>query len=232
MADQDGLNRPHIVLKDNATPEEFTSPGGGGGGGGIPLRDRSAHGGSLLNQIRRLEPVFADALQNQQDAGFDDGFGLIIEFESFPDVELAFESLVRERSGIELRNVRTDGSKTFATVFVPDGKLQHFERLVESYLDPAKDRKNGPSGQKLLNAINDIRAATVEALWTDSAELLPATDSESIWWEVWLPVRGDRVAVAGSFREVASSLNFRLAPGELNFPERTVVHMYVLTGAD
>ena len=36
----------------------------------------------------------------------EEGFGLQIEFESFPDIKLAFESLAAERSGIEIRNVR------------------------------------------------------------------------------------------------------------------------------
>ena len=226
MSDVDGQNRPHIVLRNNATSEDFTSPGGGGGGSDISPRNRNTHGRALLNQIKHLEPAFADAVENQREAGIDDGLGLLIEFESFADVELAFESLARERSGIELRNVRADGSKTFATVFVPDGKLEHFEKLIKSYLDPAKDGKKGPSGQKLLNAISGIRAAMVKALWTDSPDLLPARDSEEIWWEVWLPVRGDRTAVAQSFREMATSMEFKLAEGELNFPERTVVHMY------
>ena len=43
--------------------------------------------------------------------------------EGFQDIELAIDSLARERSGIELLNARHDGQRTFATVFVPDGKL-------------------------------------------------------------------------------------------------------------
>ena len=65
----------------------------------------------------------------QQAVGLVDGLGIQVEFESFPDIELAFESLARERSGIELQNVRHEESRTHATVFVPDGKLAHFERL-------------------------------------------------------------------------------------------------------
>ena len=55
----------------------------------------------------------------------EDDLGLQVEFESFPDVELAFESLARERSGIELSNIRHEENRTLATVFVPDGKLDH-----------------------------------------------------------------------------------------------------------
>ena len=68
-----------------------------------------------------------------------DAVGLPVEFEGFPDVELAFESLARERSGIELLNVRHAGDLTRATVFVPDGKLDHFERIVRDYLEERRD---------------------------------------------------------------------------------------------
>ena len=82
-----------------------------------------------------------------------------MEFESFPDIELAFESLARERSGIELSNVRHEDSRTMAAIFVPEGKLHILEILVTAYLDENKDNKNGkPRNQKLLDAIKDIRA--------------------------------------------------------------------------
>lgn len=99
-------------------------------------------------------------------AGLDQGFGLQVAIESFPDIELAFESLASERLGIELLNVRHDDLAT-----------------------------------------------------------LPTTDDEILWWEVWWPVRGDRAAVTDSFRQLAQGLEFRLAKGELPFPERTVLLM-------
>ena len=66
------------------------------------------------------------------------GRGLRVEFESFPGVELAIESLSREQQGIELFNVREvnkkDGTIAMqATVLCPEGKLNHFEKLIEDY---------------------------------------------------------------------------------------------------
>ncbi len=61
--------------------------------------------------------------------------GYRLEFESFPDIALAFESLSRENQGIELFNVRHGEQRTYATVFVPDGKLEHFENLIRDYLE-------------------------------------------------------------------------------------------------
>lgn len=223
MAEHEGQRRRHFFLQNNATTEPFASIRRGGGGVDIPNRDRQEHGTALLGQIRQLAPQLEAAKAEQQEAGMQEGYGLQIEFQSFPDVEMAFESLARERSGIELRNVRHDDERTFATVFVPEGKLVFFDKLISDYLDEAKDSQNGPKNCKLLNAISEIRVATLRALWTDDADVLPQSDDESIWWEVWLPVRGERLAVVRQFTEVAEGLGFRVLPGNLQFPERTVL---------
>lgn len=226
MSDKERSNRPHFILRNNGETERYVSPGGGGGDAGIPDQNRRTHGNALLGKLRQLGPTFAQAVELQRQAGIDDGVGLQVEFESFPDVELAFESLERERVGIELRNVRYAGTKVFATVFVPDGKLAFFENLVVTYLDDAKDSKHGPRNRTLLNAIAEIRAATLKALWTDTAESMPVSDDETLWWEVWLPVRSDRRAVIKQFTVMATGLNFDVAPGALVFPERTVLLVY------
>ena len=166
------------------------------------------------------------ARQAQFDAGLEIGIGLQVEFESFPDIELAFESLARERSGIELLNVHHDEQVTRATVFVPEGKLSHFEKLIREYLEEKRDKNGHPRDHRpLINTIREIRAATLRALWTDAPEAFPGTENETFWWEVWLPIRGDRVATIESFRNIAGILNLSLAPGELAFPERTVLLM-------
>jgi hypothetical protein len=175
----------------------------------VPDRDRRQHGGELLQQIEALKPQISEARAAQEAAGIEEGFGLQVEFESFPDIELAFESLARERSGIELLNVRHEDQHSFATVFVPDGKLDHFESLIRDYLEKKRDSRGHARDHKhLLNAIQRIHAASLRALWTDDSEVFPTSDEETFWWEVWLPVRGDRAASTGKFREVAQAQNF------------------------
>ena len=231
MAEQDNRRNRHFILVGSATTEPFRSPQQGGGRGVVPDRDRQQHGGELLQQIEALKPQISEARTAQEDAGVEEGFGLQIEFESFPDIELAFESLAREHSGIELLNVRDEDRQTFATVFVPDGKLDHFESLIRDYLDEKRDsRGHARDHRRLLNAIQQIRAASLRALWTDDKEVFPTSDEETFWWEVWLPVRGNRAASTEKFRELAQAQNFQLAPGELEFPERTVLLVYGSTG--
>ena len=178
----------------------------------------------MLQQVDELRTAAAYARETQQDAGLEDGLGLQVEFESFPDIELAFESLAREPQGIELLNVRQEDSRTHATVFVPDGKLDHFEVLIHDYLAERRDRAGRPrDNQRLIDAISQIRAASLQALWTDDHESFPLEDAEQFWWEVWLPVRRERQVVIATFRRLAEAQGMKTAPGELIFPERTVL---------
>jgi Subtilase family len=217
---------PHFVLEGVTDTEAFRSPQQGGRRAEIPSQNRRTHGNSLKRQLRTLQRTMDEARQAQFDAGLEVGIGLQIEFESFPDVELAFESLARERSGIELLNVKHEGNVTRAAVFVPDGKLHIFESLVRDYLEAKTDKNGKPRDHKsLLNTIREIRTATIQELWTDAPQVFPKTDDETFWWEVWLPVRGDRRTTVENFRRLAEMHDLRVSPEQFEFPERTVLLM-------
>ncbi len=137
---------------------------------------------------------------------------------------MAFESLTRERSGIELLNVRQKDGRTSATVFVPEGKLDHFENLIRDYLTEKRDGAGRPrDNRRLIDAIERIRMASLHALWTDDPEAFPTDDAESFWWEMWLPVRRNRTAAIAAFRQGAEAQEIEIAQGELFFPERSVL---------
>ena len=209
----------HFILEGVTEPEDFLSPQQYGSRPDIPERARAQHGRSLQRQLQEIQPI-ADA--------FEHGLGIQIEFQSFPGIELAFESLARERSGIELLNVREDGDLTLATVLVPEGKLHHFEKLIHDYLTEKRDKLGRPrDNRRLIDAIQHIRAATVKALWTDTEEF-PHQDDDQFWWEVWIriPKRPEWQDEVNRFREHAELCNIRVAAGEVVFPERAVFLVY------
>lgn len=169
----------------------------------------------------------ASAAAEQQEQGLESGLGLQIQFVSQPDVELAFQSLANDGQKIELLSVRREGDHTYANVFVPDGKLAHFEKYVTEYLEEKKNKNDKPLDHRaLLNTIESIRAAEVRALWTDDTALLPEDSSKPFWWEVWLPVRGQRQAVVNDFKKMASLAECTVSEQQFEFPERTVLLMY------
>lgn len=232
MPDQPFDRRPHLVLANTSTAQAFTAPSSGGGETTVPALDRAQHGTALKAQLQSLKPIAEQAVAIQQEQGLESGLGLQVLFVGQPDVALAFESLGYEigkdpRKKIEVLSVRAEGNTTYANVFVPDGKLAHFEQYVEDYLADRK-KANGDSfdHHALLNTIASIRSAEVRALWTDDPALLPKDTTEAIWWEVWLPVRGDRNSVLADFRKLASLAECHVSEHQINFPERTVVLMY------
>lgn len=233
MPDQPLDRRPHLVLAKTSTAHAFTAPSvGRDSTTAVPSLDRVQHGTSLNAQLLALKPIAEEAVAAQRQQGLESALGLQVEFVGQPDVALAFESLGYElgkdpQRKIEVLSLRTDGSRTYANVFVPDGRLAHFEKYVEDYLAERK-KSNGDSldHRALLNTIASIRRAEIRALWTDAPALLPEDATEAIWWEVWLPVRGDRHAVLADFRKLAALAECQVSEHQINFPERTVVLMY------
>ncbi len=227
MVQNDKNKKSHFLLRGLAEAEPFRPPKRKIEPVPVPERSRQAHGTRLLGQIEGIKSVMAVACEAQKAIGLEEGLGLRLEFESFSDIDLAFESLPRERSGIELLNIRIQGGITFATVFVPDGKLVHFEQLIGDYLAEKRD-KNGDlrDNRKLLNTIKEIRIASLRELWTDDPEVFPEQDDEMFWWEVWLPVRKDRLGTVDTFRWLAEAQEIRVSESILEFPERTVLLVY------
>ncbi len=226
MPEQQTNLRPHFLLAGSAEPERFRSAVSGSRETHLPEPDRQTHGQALLGQLAGLKTQAQEAADAQRDAGMDAGLGIQIEFRSPPDVELAFESLSRERQRIELLNVRHDDGVTMATVFVPDGKLDVFEKLIEDYLAENRDAAGRPRDNKaLLNSIRDVRAATFDALWTDDPLALPTDENQSVWWEIWLPIRENGDETLARFRTVATGIGFELSTKVIRFPERIVLHM-------
>ena len=231
MAKDASKRNRHFILKRTARTERFRARAGGSRID-IPAQDRAKHASALKRQFSELGKISRVAKARQQEAGVkEEGLGISIEFRSFPGIELAFESLARDNQGIELCNVRheqgSDGKeRVLATVFVPDGKLAHFDKILTAYVERKKDKIGRPrDNQRLVDAIADVRAATFRALWTDPGKL-PTSNDEPVWLEIWLPVHKGRQAMLDSFRRLAKAQGIRVAAGELEFPERTVVLAY------
>lgn len=233
MPDQAHDKRPHLVLTNTSKASPFKAHTANGGDKAIvPLQDRATHGAALQAQLLALKPIARQAVEVQAEQGLQSGLGLQIQFVGLPDVALAFESLGNERNRnpgkqIEVLSVKTDGNSTVANVFVPDGKLEHFEKYVAEYL-VAKKNKNGDliDHGTLLNAIASIRSAELRSLWNDEPALLPQDLAEQFWWEIWMPVRGRRDEVVDDFRKLAVLAECQVSEHQINFPERTVVLMF------
>jgi len=227
MATRRADHRPHIVLEGTSTAEAFTSPSGGGGDFRTVSVDRARHGTRLREQLAAVEAQLELRRGRPLPAGVEAPQGFYLEFESPPGFKLWVESLESSRSGIELMSVHRRDEKQFAIVYIPEGKIAHFVKLVDQYLTqntrPSEKAPNGnPRNRKLLESIAQIRLAIAESFWTDDLDSLPQPNVLT-WWEVWL--RGTGEAVLQRFRAYAEALRLTVADRHLTFPERTVVLM-------
>ncbi len=255
MATNQEIRNRHFLLKGVTETEPFRTRGMVPRPE-VPVRGRQQHSRGLLEQLAEVQSSSESAVVAQHDSGMSEGLGIQVEFESFPGIDLAFESLARENSGIELLNVRRDVSDsetaiTQATVFVPDGKLSHFEGLIRDYVDHKVDAIGRPrDNRRLIDAINRIHAATLRALWTDTGEF-PSEDEGPLWWEVWLPADKDGQEIVPGFRSRVNAIGegipdstdssnvtdgqitdarMRISGGQVHFPERTVLLVYASVG--
>lgn len=214
----------HFILHGTAATEAYRSPPRIVEDKDLLERNRVQHAGRLQSHLSGVRAAADAARQAQQEAGIEPG--LQITFESFPGIELAFEKLARERMGIELLSVHDDQEfkPSRATVFVPDGKLSHFENLIRDYLAEKTDSIGRSRDNRLLiDTIQEIRAASLQELWTDADDVFPTVDEGPLWWEAWLPIRGDRLTTLQGFHRCAEAQEMQVTQGELSFPERTVL---------
>lgn len=215
---------PHLFPKDTAATEDFISPSRGGRSPSVPPRNRQQHSTQLLQKLDVLKGLEKERAAQYAQAHLPGGMGLQVAFASFPEIELVAESLARDRSGIELMAVTRQDQNTVATVWVPEGKLAHFERLLADYVGEKRDKNDRPRDNRaLIDSISDIRAATFNSIWTDSLEVRPQSVQDAIWWEVWLPVHDSRLNTLDRFRALAIHAGLDVSPDHLEFPERTVL---------
>jgi hypothetical protein len=213
---------PHLLVFRTATTEFYTTPKGPRGGGlHLPVRNRQQHAQSLFDKLKRAQEESEALKQERKAFGADAQAGIYLEFESEPAFDLKFESLEASKQGIELLSVGLVGEKTLATVFVPEGKLSYFEKLLTAYRD--RESPNGkPKNRDFIEGISDIHLAILDALWTDSLDVLPATE-DPIWWEVWLRAGEDRDEIQDFFTTHAARIGLEVGGERSRFPDRTVV---------
>ncbi|WP_425395417.1 S8 family peptidase [Aeoliella sp.] len=211
---------PHLVLRNTGETKTYTSTSGGGSAPfkTPPRDDRHSHGTGIVSSIRTAVADSSPDIEDDDESERPEG--ITLEFESDPGFALKIESLERERSGIELVNVREDGGKMFAVVFMPTSKAAMFLRIFERYIDEEAD-SGAPKNQALVESISFVRRATLRSFWTDSKPF--PSQADSIWWEIWLRNDGEVTSVVEKFQSEAQRIGITVSQRLVRFPERIVL---------
>ncbi|KUM51757.1 S8 family peptidase [Rheinheimera sp. EpRS3] len=222
MAENRDVKR-HIIIGQNGQPQKYTYPKPVIITPKIPQRNQQTHGAKLQQELTALKPHEILLSQEAEEYELESAFGLQISFDADTAYDFEFEKLADVRAGIEVLNMTQAGQQITVSILVPHGKLYVLERKIAEYMDPAKNGKKGPKNHSLLNVIERIRKTAVENLWTDAPELYPQSADEISWFEVWLPVLTDRLAVVHDFKKLAAIAKLAVSDSVLEFPERTVL---------
>ena len=209
---------PHFILSGNGQPEAYTAPGGGSGTFSSPPRDRPRHAKKLLDEIRSVRDSADEQLA--KDPATSDLHFIPVVFEGATDADLEVDRLENKTQGIRVVNVKSETGRQVATVAVPKGKTDHFEKRIEQYA--GEDKESGqPRHEELVTGISEIRLAVLQDYYTDSDGQPPPRD-EIIWWEVWLDTATVDSAVE-DFRTQAAQQSIQVSENTVRFPEVAVV---------
>lgn len=187
-----------------------------------PQRDREAHGHRLLQQLARLR-LNADAIAQERAAlGIAASTGMTIAIEFHADSDFDVKQLEWKRDQIEVLTVADSGNAKVVALHVPEGKLSALETRLYSYLHDPLTPYQKPKHANLINAIETIRSAAFNELWTE--DFAPPEPAQEQWLQIWLRLAGQvPSAVSASFHEVAQQFGIQIEPGYLSFPGRVVV---------
>lgn len=220
---------PHILVDGTSTAAPYTSTAAGGERREYrhPPRDRVPHADKLTADINRAADE-ATLHANSVPGGVVIE-GIALECISSASDTLEAHKLDDRNSKLELLSTRSEGGRTFATVFVPDGKLKNFLAKVDRYKTQNDQRRKdkGPKNKDLVESIESVQLPVVKSFWTDSEAEFPTGVEEKIWWEVWQRVPHDASDVARSaFRTEAERVGIILDERVVTFPERSVLLAY------
>jgi hypothetical protein len=130
---------PHLRLEGTETPEQYTYAGPTPIGVTFnrPARNQPAHARKVGRELRGAGADVKSRREKDAEAHPDlvewQPEGVVLTFHSDPNHELSLERLERDGAKIELLGVKVVDGVQIARVFVPEGKLTKFLKLVEAY---------------------------------------------------------------------------------------------------
>ncbi|WP_299989268.1 S8 family peptidase [uncultured Pontibacter sp.] len=224
-------NLNHIFLEGIAEASVYRPRQQQGSRPRIPERNRVSHSEFLDNRLREAWSDVDRTNSDRAAVALPIRSGTYLEFKSGLGYDLITKSLEDQRKGIRLLNVREQpadtGDVTYATVYVPRGQESYFLNKVRQY-STNETITGKPKNAPLVNSIDDVRVAFLNALWTDSLDLQPGDNPK--WCEAWL--RFEITDTDGVFRQenvynnfisTCQSLGIEVKQNSLVFPERLVL---------
>ena len=129
---------PHLRIEGDGKPEDYVYAGGGGSVTfDRPKRNQPAHAKKVRQELTGIDAALRG--RRAEDESANPGLieyradGAVLTFRSDPDHELSLDRLERNGAKIELLSVKVVDGVQVARVFVPEGGMAAFLKLVDAY---------------------------------------------------------------------------------------------------
>ena len=130
---------PHLRLEGSEKTSNYTSVNSGGGSFALPPRNKSVHAKKLKSEFQDAAAAATEQRSHNADAHPElfarvpEGIVLTFQSDPAPNYELRLDSLERQGDGIHLLGVNEENGAQVARVFVPEGKLPAYLKLIDAY---------------------------------------------------------------------------------------------------
>ena len=176
-------NRPLFISNFN---EKHSYVSSGGGERSVPDRNRYDHSQQLIDIYREILVEY-DSIQSSV---LDKNEGIYLEVLGAKNYDLIVQSLEDSRKGVRLLNIKEGEDVTYATIFLPnDNRDFLLNKILDYQTKPASKTNDSPKNLKLVNSIESIKLATINAFWNEDIPTI--TPNNKVWCEVWLLNNGD-----------------------------------------
>jgi len=211
-------NLRNIYLNEISESLKFKSVRPGGGGGKYPKREnRRAHGDYIEQQFIKAWDEGLKRNPKKNVVSTSTKSGIYLEIKGKEGYDLLTKSLEDVRQHVRLYNVKKSENEVVScTVFVPDNKRDFFLKKIKKY-------KESKKGEQVIDTIENIELAFIEALWIGNKESIP--EDKPIWCEIWLMVEvgEDIEEVISEFYKICEANNIPYKKQKIIFPERVIV---------
>src|SRR5262245_47424811 len=130
---------PHLRIPSNQTVENYTYAGGTPQNVVFerPPRNKPAHGVKVRTELEGVQAQAGEQRAASRQAHPQlvqwQPEGVTLTFHGDPNFELNLDSLERLGAGIQLLSCKVEGNVQIAKVFVPEGSLNEYLKLVNAY---------------------------------------------------------------------------------------------------
>ncbi len=178
-------NLKHLRMSVPA-PLTYRTPHPWGTEPDILERRRQQHAEKLRAQLRDLESSINQLHVDRVAIGYNDVDGVLVTVKGVAGHDIPAQQLQSKRDQVDVINLgKTAKQEPLAVIRLGQGEISSLSKKVNEY-ESKETKKGKPRHNHLISNIEEIKRAMLEDLWVGPKKLLPLSNGNLEWWEIWL----------------------------------------------